>query len=76
MSVALNASRLMHYKKGIFDPKLFKCSTHMNHAVLMVGFGKEKGKDYWTIKNSWGEKWGENGYFRIKRGSGTCGINL
>ena len=75
LAVALNANPLQTYTGGILDKTSSQCSTSgINHAVTMVGYGTE-GKDYWIVKNSWGASWGESGYFRIKRGSGTCGIN-
>ena len=44
------------------------------HAVVLVGWGKEDGVDFWWVQNSWGPEWGVNGYFRIQRGVNECGI--
>ena len=76
ISVCLNANLLQYYVSGIFDPPAWMCDpTGLDHAVLMVGYGSENGTDFWSIKNTWGESWGEKGYFRIRRGTGCCGIN-
>merc|ERR1719163_620710 len=44
------------------------------HAVRIVGWGVENGNKYWKVSNSWNPYWGEEGYFRIKRGNSECGI--
>lgn len=45
------------------------------HAVVISGWGTEKnGVKYWWIKNSWGDDYGINGYFKIHRGVNECGI--
>ena len=77
LAIGLNSTPLNNYRSGVLDKSSTECPANINHAVTLVGYGHDNAsnKDYWIIKNSWGASWGENGYFRIKRGSGTCGVN-
>lgn len=43
---------LRWHKRGIYEDSSCN-STSRKHAVLIVGYGSEGGKDYWIIKNSW-----------------------
>ena len=49
-------------------------ATEMVHAVSVVGYGEEDGNKYWLVRNSWGTQWGEQGFFRVCRGSNNIAI--
>ena len=44
------------------------------HDVSIVGYGEEDGQKYWLVRNSWGTHWGEDGFFRVCRGSNNIAI--
>ncbi|XP_012435891.2 probable cysteine protease RD19B [Gossypium raimondii] len=80
LAVGINSVFMQTYIGGVSCP--FICSKHLDHGVLLVGYGSAgyspihlKDKPYWIIKNSWGENWGENGYYKICRGSNVCGVD-
>jgi len=73
VSVGVCASTWQSYSKGI----LTNCCTSINHGVGAIGYGSENGTDYFLVKNSWGNGWGEKGFIRVLRtasGTGTCNI--
>ncbi|XP_062378402.1 procathepsin L-like [Sardina pilchardus] len=74
VSVAVDAKNFHNYHSGVFYDS-YCSSSQINHAVLVVGYGTEGGRDYWLVKNSWGTSWGEGGYIKMSRNQGNqCGI--
>ena len=60
LSTAVEVTReFQHYRNGILNAK---CSKSPNHAIVMV----QRNEEFIKIRNSWGTKFGENGYIRIK----------
>ena len=75
LAVTIDASQnsFMLYKSGVYNDS--QCSKlDPNGHVGIVGFGTEGDVNYWIIRNSYGQDWGEDGYMRMLRGSNVCGI--
>jgi len=78
IAVAVDATEWQFYWEGVL---YIPCGTELDHGFLIVGYGTEtdiffEQMPFWTIKNSWGAGWGEDGYIRIERGVGQCGVTL
>ncbi|XP_046564636.1 procathepsin L-like [Haliotis rubra] len=75
LAVLMDASKASfgRYQSGIYNDT--DCNkTVINHAMQVVGYGEEDGQEFWICKNTWGPKWGEDGYVRMKKGLDICGI--
>lgn len=82
--------RMKAYHDGIITERDFFCSDpekEVNHGVVIVGYGLNGGQfhddceEFWWVRNSWGQTWGQNGFFRLcmehgeEMPNGTCQIN-
>ena len=78
-TIGFNVMRsFMNYKSGIYSES--SCTTSSSnylggHAVTVIGYGTSGSTAYWLIRNSWGNTWGESGYFKMARNANNmCGL--
>jgi hypothetical protein len=62
------------YDGGVYND-LGASSSYGGHAIKLIGWGTDNGDDYWLAENSWGDEWGESGYFRIRRNTDNAGFD-
>ncbi|CAF4155070.1 unnamed protein product, partial [Adineta steineri] len=73
IAVAIDASHdsFQFYGGGIYnEPACSSSPDALDHGVLAVGYGNDGGKhptDYYIVKNSWSEGWGDAGYLKMMR---------
>lgn len=60
----------MSYKSGVYIQHSDQVMG--GHAIKIIGWGVDKGVDYFIVDNSWGAAWGMAGRFWI--GTNQCGI--
>jgi len=75
---SLDAAMIVYQEFFTYKTGIYKYSGYSRqaggHAVKLIGYGTERGLPYWVAQNSWGKQWGEQGMFRIQRGSNEAGI--
>ena len=62
------------YGDGVFNAD--DCNNGVNHAVVIVGYGKKGDLPFFKVRNSWGSWWGDGGYIRMIRGEGYENFNM
>merc|ERR1719399_686231 len=67
IACGIDAAPILKYQGGIVD----EAGSGIDHVISVVGWGKDdaSGKQYWIVRNSWGEYWGEMGYVRVAKGN-------
>ncbi|XP_050439192.1 cathepsin B-like [Adelges cooleyi] len=67
----------LSYKSGVYA-KTDNATYIGGHAVKLIGWGIDDDTDtpYWLLINSWNTEWGNNGTFKIERGTNQCRIDV
>lgn len=74
IACGVDADNVRNYEGGVLNVP--DGSRNINHVISIVGWGYDDDlkKQYWIIRNSWGEYWGEMGYFRVVMGDNQMGL--
>jgi cathepsin X len=69
IACGIDASGMLDYTGGVTS----KQGQGVDHVISVVGWGQqsaaEGGKQYWIVRNSWGEAWGQMGYVYVEKGN-------
>lgn len=57
-----------YYASGVFYTPDCYHEAVINHSSLLVGYNFTVDAPYFVMKNSWGVKWGEQGYYKVPIG--------
>lgn len=72
IACGINANAVIEYDGSYLDvPHKLKI---IDHIISVVGWVEHDGYQYWVIRNSWGEYWGNMGYMYLKLGENQLGI--
>jgi len=72
LSICVDAEPWQSYSGGIMTAR--QCGNQLDHCVQISGYDTSASTPYWSVRNSWGSDWGENGYIRLQYGANTCGL--
>ena len=74
IAVMANQTPFRYYAGGIMEG----CQgSRLDHGIVLVGWGAFDGVEFWIVRNSWGIRWGEDGYANILIEEGvnkSCGL--
>jgi cathepsin L len=65
VAISVGADNWMMYSGGIFDD--CEKDVVINHAVTLFGYGESGDHKYWSVRNSWGDSWGDRGFIHLLR---------
>ena len=71
IACGISAEPILDYTTGIVK----NSNTEVDHVISVVGWGNDADEgQYWIVRNSWGEFWGEMGYIRVRKGHNDLGL--
>merc|ERR1719359_1410736 len=66
IACGIDAAPILDYAGGVVSD----AGQSIDHVISVVGWGKDAtAGEYWIVRNSWGEYWGEMGYVRVAKGN-------